>query len=160
MKTIKDIRDNLNKALEASDTLDAQPEPSTWDASKLKVGDWYYHIGSDGVAYNTPYKNDEFDKHRLKVNNIFETLEAARYHLDMIDLAWEIERQAFEPDWGDRNQTKYYLYFDHSEKTLEDGRRYVYSSGSLYFETKEKATNAFKGVSNEDFLYMQRKGLI
>ena len=63
----------LNNLLLALD--ESEPE---WDVSKLRKGDKYHVLGTDGTPYEATWYGGDRDKYRFKVGNIYPTKEAAQ----------------------------------------------------------------------------------
>ncbi|PHS61048.1 MAG: hypothetical protein COB09_19055 [Thalassobium sp.] len=162
MNSIKKIRENLNKALEGIDALEKQetPAPKKWDASKLVDGDRYSYNDSFGGSYSKTWRDTKYDTHRLKTGNVFETKEAAEYHTFTIDVAWSIKQRAFEPDWDNSHQDKWYVSHHHILHHTRFNSIHTSERSGLYFETRAIAETAFEGISDKDFLYMMRNRLI
>ncbi len=133
-----------------------EPKVDEWPT----VGVWYYYVDAAGVIKTYSFGDSKNDKHRLKTGNIFRTKEEAEFHLVMIDLAWEIKKHSFEPDWNDGEQGKCCALWDHKSNELMFCCAVSAESSYTYFPTLEKAKQAFKDVTKEQFLYMTRKGLI
>jgi hypothetical protein len=149
------------KALQAEmDALKAiidEPENQVW-IPEMECE--YFYTDEAGEMDGACWANDSYDNHRLKTGNVFKTAAEAEYHIKMIDLAWEIRKHSFEPDWSDEYQDKYTLYLNHDSKELYVAVRVSYSFTKTHFPSSEAFDKAFKGVAFEDADYMQRKGLI
>ena len=94
---------------------------------KPKNGEKYYFIISSlEIIYET-YVNAETDNNRLSKRNCYKTEEEAQFALDMYNFCKE---RSFEPDWGDENQCKYYLYLDCKYKEIN----YMFDNNLNHFK--------------------------
>ena len=77
-----------------------------------KEGEKYWFV-SGGEVSNITWDYDPSDLFLLGKRNIYRTKEEAQFALDMYNFCKE---RSFEPDWENRNQSKYYLYLDYNNK--------------------------------------------
>ena len=90
-----------------------------------KVGDTYWYIDSFGNVRNHVY-SDLIDHDQLITSTqVYRTkteAESARDKAIFLEfMRKEFLRNSDEIDWGDNNQTKYYLYYDHYKDCIESG---------------------------------------
>lgn len=154
-KTIKEIRDGLSELIADIDKMQ-EPVKDVWP----QACDVYITIDSGGNWGGKLWRGNFSDLFRKKTGNIFRTKQDAEYHIQMISLAWKIKQHAFEPDWDDDEQSKYSAFYDHFRKKIGRDRYTIVEEGRLFFETIAQREAALKDVSDKDFLYMMRKGLI
>lgn len=158
MKTLKEIRENLNKML---DEIEHHQEPKKeWSPDDLEGGDDYWIVSVTGDVIKQIYNSDLFDQYKKLTGDMFETKEDAQYHLDMLKLSKSIRDQGFKPDWGNAKQPKWFAYYAHQYNRIDFNYYYRYERHTTHFETKEKAKATFEDVWEADFLYMLRKGMI
>ena len=97
-------------------------------------GDWIPKKGEEyclittglGICYGN-YSNNECDNNRLSKRNVYRTKEEAQFALGMYHFCKE---RSFEPDWGDENQKKYFLYLDCKYKEIN----YMFDNNLNHFK--------------------------
>ncbi len=125
-----------------------------------KLEQFYFYFSDWGNIVSSRYLNDKIDQYRIQTGNCFPTLEAAEYHRRMQTKAWEIRQKSFESEWVDSGQEKYYVYFDHAYNEITFSSCWCNQYTRIIFISEEIARAAFADVSNDDFLYMQSRGLV
>lgn len=118
----------------------------------LKDGDRYCYITADGELRFVSWQNDESDKNKLYIGNIFLTEEDAEFEVERLKVIAELKRYAKEfsdEEWRNGNTAKYLFY-----RSFPGNRIYITSTYSahypcLYFESMEKAKQAFNAVGEE-----------
>lgn len=142
----------------------AEPKQDEWHYLDWKPneGEGFYFIYSDGVITNTNYIPEKSSHiFFLKTGNVYKTHEQAKYHLRMIDLAHEVKRLSFKPDWNNEGQRKYFLTYGYSSEKIFTDWYTEWQNAKTYFETEEIAKQAIKLFENDaDFLYCFNRGLI
>lgn len=137
------------------------PEQDEWhylDWKPSLADEDYYtinHLGS--IVFVTNSNN----KYKLKTDNVFQTHKQAEYHLRMVDLAHEVKKLSFKPDWSDGDQNKYFLHYIYETGNIDYYFCRTDQHGKTCFETEgiaKQAIELFK--NNADFLYCLNKGLI
>lgn len=127
-----------------------KPKPKTvWD---LKNGDVYYFLTSYGYVMKTVWVNTDADNEKLSIGNAFLTEEDAEFAKERLKVIAELKKYAKEfsdEEWRNGNTAKYLFY-----RSLPDNRIYITSTYSahypcLYFESMEKAKQAFNAVGEE-----------
>ena len=84
----------------------------------------YYYINDDGDVYDDEENYMNTDDNRYKLGNYFKTEEEAEKTIEKIQIYMELKRLAKrlnngrEIDWGNRGQSKYYIYFDYRYKSF------------------------------------------
>lgn len=138
-----EVKDGFMELLE-------KPKPKTvWD---LKNGDVYYFLTSYGYVMKTVWVNTDADNEKLSIGNAFLTEEDAEFAKERLKLIAELKRYAKEfsdEEWRNGNTAKYLFY-----RSFPDNRIYITSTYSahypcLYFESMEKAKQAFNAVGEE-----------
>ncbi len=161
IESLKEVRENLNKALEAVDALEAQQPPEKeWCADDLEVGDAYWTISIDAKVMESSWHTSPYHSLKLMQGHVFKTEEQASYHLDMMKLAQKIKAHSFTPDWGGKEQEKTTLYYSFTDESIHSHTCCTLLEVGTCFKTKEIALAAVKDVSDKDFIYMIDKGLI
>lgn len=127
-----------------------KPKPKTvWD---LEYGDVYYFLNSCGNVTKTFWHNIDLDKQRLSICNAFFTEEDAEFARERLKVITELKKYAKEfsdEEWRNGNTAKYLFY-----RSFPGNRIYITSTYSahypcLYFESMEKAKQAFNAVGEE-----------
>lgn len=142
-------------------TKQAEPEQDEWhylDWKPSLADEDYYtinHLGS--IVFVTNSNN----KYKLKTDNVFQTRKQAEYHLRMIDLAHEVKKLSFKPDWSDEDEYKYFLNYRHEYKNICIDYCLSWQRENTYFEKEQIAQQALALFENDaDFLYCLNRGLI
>ena len=123
--------------------------PSKWKKHWIpSENQEFYTIDMFGDIQDSRFYNSDFSTNLLNIYNIFPTRELAEKavnlsKLERLILLWQYANGcAFEPDWLDGIQQKYYIIYD----SRDENACYDYSlrqkSNNIYFETK-KQTKAF-----------------
>lgn len=110
---------------------------------KLKYGERYYYLGSDGCVYHNQWENDSFDKARLKFGLIFKTERATeRYRDYQIAVATVRQDEGFmkisrKNDCSSHGYgiLRYYLNGSVISEEIDD----AVCAGEFYFDTAEHA---------------------
>jgi len=126
-----------------------------------KVDDEYWVA----TGHQYIYENSEYDECQKISDNMFRTKEEAKHHHEMLKLAYSIRQKAMrldEIDW-DNEEYKYFMSFmsyNHTSKAQDLECACGYQCSRTNFKTQEECEEAFKDVSDKDFLYMLNKGMI
>lgn len=127
-----------------------KPKPKTvWD---LKNGDVYYFLTDYGYVMKTVWVNTNTDNEKLSIGNVFLTEEDAEFARERLKVIAELKKYAKEfsdEEWRNGNTAKYLFY-----RSFPGNRIYITSTYSahypcLYFESMEKAKQAFNAVGEE-----------
>ena len=127
-----------------------KPKPkSVWD---LKNGDVYYFLTAYGYVMKTVWVNTNTDNEKLSIGNAFLTEEDAEFAKERLKVIAELKKCAKEfsdEEWRNGNTAKYLFY-----RSFPGNRIYITSTYSahypcLYFESMEKAKQAFNAVGEE-----------
>ena len=107
-----------------------------------EIGEVYVCIISTGELSCAVWDNDNIDKARLEMGNVYRTKEEAQKVVNrkkLIQELWQEDGVLLEPDWGDENQLKYYLYYSYYlAKWVKSNHMLVQSQFELpHFESKE-----------------------
>jgi len=122
-----------------------------------KVDDEYWVA----TGHQYIYENSEYDECQKISDNMFRTKEEAKHHHEMLKLAYSIRQKAMrldEIDWGE--DEKYFMSYNHKLKSKKVECNSIYQCSRTNFKTQEECEEAFKGISDKDFLYMLNKGMI
>lgn len=131
------------------DLLEKPKPKSVWD---LEEGDKYYFISGAGTIVSSIFQNNLNANMRSKIGNVFLTEEDAGYTRERLIVIDELKRYAKEfsdEEWKNGNTAKYLFY-----RSFPGNRIYITSTYSahypcLYFESMEKAKQAFNAVGEE-----------
>lgn len=131
------------------DLLEKPKPKSVWD---LKNGDVYYFLTAYGCVMKTVWVNTNTDNEKLSIGNAFLTEEDAEFAREHLKVIAELKRYAKEfsdEEWRNGNTAKYLFY-----RSFPGNRIYITSTYSahypcLYFESMEKAKQAFNAVGEE-----------
>lgn len=99
-------------------------------------GDRYWFIGTNGVIDTYMLRGDDIDRWIMKYNKVFATKEECEKYRNFIDT---LDKYTFEPDWNNRDQDKWCLYYDHYDNKIHTGRCSYVQYAFSYFASEEKA---------------------
>lgn len=144
-------------------TKQAEPEQDEWHYLdwKPEEGETYYTIGGDFQPVKRKNRGCIWFTRDMHFGLVFQTREQAEYHLRMIDLAHEVKKLSFKPDWMNEEEYKYFLNYRHEYKNICIDYCLSWQRENTYFEKEQIAQQALALFENDaDFLYCLDKGLI
>ena len=118
----------------------------------LKDGDRYCYITADGELRFVSWQNDESDKNKLYIGNIFLTEEDAEFAVEHLKVAAELKKYAKEfsdGEWKDNKTQKYYIVYRYSGDYIRSILTYTSKDNVLYFESPEKIQEAIDAVGED-----------
>ena len=118
----------------------------------LKDGDRYCYITADGELRFVSWQNDESDKNKLYIGNIFLTEEDAEFEVERLKVIAELKKYAkdfSDEEWKDNKTQKYYIVYRYSGDYIRSILTYTSKDNVLYFESPEKAQEAIDAVGEE-----------
>lgn len=127
-----------------------KPKPKT--VLDLKDGDRYCYITADGELRFVSWQNDESDKNKLYIGNIFLTEEDAEFEVERLKVIAELKKYAKEfsdEEWSNPTIPKYVIYLSSQDYRMDITSHYSVRYPFLYFESKEKAQEAIDAVGEE-----------
>ncbi len=149
MKTIKikDIEisaEELRRIVKENEALLKEPEVKGRYFFP-KNGEMYFTIKNDGfVTRPINYRNDVVDTHSALTGKCFRTEADAKLALDkqkaiVACWKWQQENAPFEPDWGDKGQEKFYVFYDRDNKFFcsSSNQRYQFQFALPYFKSEK-----------------------
>lgn len=101
-----------------------------------QVGDDVWYVGEFGYVGCLKWKGEGTDLFLAKYNRIFQTKELALEYAEYLKKKAEL---SFEPDWGDKDQKKYFFWYDDTDVN-KWGFDYTFSmhmGNTLYFPSKQ-----------------------
>lgn len=127
-----------------------------WD--KVKCGETYYRIYTDGSIEGITFENDGYDKHLFNIGNYFNTREKAEEIEFEQELFRKLKRFSEENDyidWTDIN-FKYYIKFDSG--ILKLGMTISERiQGTVYFGSEDTASKAIELFKDDLIKYFRMK---
>ena len=124
-------------------------EPPKWPA----LGDiyWFFYQ-SHQVSFSV--WNDAFnDKLFLEIGNCFPTKEAAEFASERLKVLAEMKQFAFQPDWSNKIQEKWAIYYNHASTSIKFVVRHQCDIGApVYFGTRERAEQCVTAVGEDRLL--------
>lgn len=115
-----------------------------------KVGEEFWYINISGMIFSVDkYSANSPELNSLEQNNLYKTREEAKVKLELNKSAFRIIenmmiteniRTGWKADWENKNQVKYILYFDSSNKMwkCDYATYHIYSCISTSEESAEK----------------------
>lgn len=111
------------KKLANGEDITISAKPKVWKPEKNEK---YYYVDSVGsvvLGQITSVDDDSIDSNLWNAGNMFPTKEAAeayvKYRKAVVAVTRKIQElnEGWEPDWRDKQETKYEIYFDHNADT-------------------------------------------
>lgn len=122
--------------------MEIDRENSTFECIKFKLKELtYQEISKKFQPYNF-HVNTNTD-HLSKLLTFRKLLEVADY----LNGDWK-------PDWNDVNQLKYFISYNHRNKTLDIFSCYYLNSGIICFSSIENAEKAIEIIGKEELKYL------
>ena len=128
---------------------------------KPNVGEGYYYLAIEGLAYNTTGWNTIHDRYCYELGNIFKTKEEAQ---EALETGWVAKRKAevkllrfiaendleFEPDWDSDNENKCYVLYSHDNRGFQVTGSCRHQHSILpYFKSREDAQKVIDAMTPE-----------
>ena len=130
--------------------------PSKWKKHWIpKESTLWYFIDSKGQVGVKSFSNSTFDNELVANFNIFPNKELAEKavnlsKLERLILLWQYANGcAFEPDWLDDIQCKYFIIYDSRDKNACYDYNFRQKSNNIHFETSEQAKEFIKAYDKE-----------
>ena len=124
--------------IQVPEGMEIDRENSTFECIKFKSKELtYQEISKKFQPYN--YSVSTNAKNLSKLVTFRKLLEVADY----LNGNWK-------PDWNDVNQSKYFISYNHRNKTLDIFSRHYLDSGKIYFSSKENALKAIDIIGEEE----------
>lgn len=111
----------------------------------------YFYINECGGIMNSKWYDDSIDADRYEIGNCFQTKEAADFALEKLKVEAELRRFAeenneYEIDWENRNQNKWFIYYNYVMKNIGVVYDTVLRTHCIYFSSKEIAEQAIQVI--------------
>ena len=117
----------------------------------------YFYIDSNGdIEYSKNEWNEEFVEHHKLIGNYFETREEAEKYLEYRKAKTIIKQDTngFKPDWSNKEQYKYYGYWDLREHKPIWNVSNIAKTVNVYFESRNLLEESFKKHPEEWKTYL------
>ena len=128
---------------------------------KPNVGEGYYYLAIEGLAYNTTWWNNIHDRYCYEMGNVFKTKEEAQ---EALDTGWVAKREAevkllrfiaendleFGPDWDDDDEDKCCVRYSHDSRSFQIGESCTQQYSILpHFKSREDAQKVIDAMTPE-----------
>ena len=123
--------------IQAPEGMEIDKENSTFECIKFKPKELTYDNIIEKYCHSVVIRVDS--KQTKKMFTFRKLLEVADY----LNGDWK-------PDWNDLNQLKYFILYNHRNKTLDIFSRHYLDSGRIYFSSKENALKAIEIIGEEE----------
>ena len=107
------------------------------------LGENYYFISEVLQVSLARNKGDDYAYARIMKRNVYRTKEEAQFALDMYNFCKE---RSFEPDWGDDNEIKCYLYLRYEDKKADYSKIFSFN---YFFPFYYPTAEAVKEIINK-----------
>lgn len=166
----EDCSDYFNKLSSLIAYLDSYYAVTDWitmdveevkENIKLKFNndEEYWYVNDLGRVNFTNWEDDNIDNYRYDTNNCFKTKEEAEQHLENIKTEIELRQLAEELnkgekiDWNDIFQSKYFLYYNFTEKGVYKDWDYTAKfSKQIYCLDKNFKDKAMEQIGEEKLI--------
>ncbi|HAH93682.1 MAG TPA: hypothetical protein DCM01_07545 [Dielma fastidiosa] len=106
------------------------------------VGEWYYFISDFGDIHNSVNDETTDDDWNINHNLVFRTEEECKEYKKFLEL---LDEYKCELNWEDKNECKYYLYYDKLKDYLDmDANSSCQTQGAFYFKSMADAKEFIK----------------
>lgn len=153
-KTDKEMLYKISKLEEELATLKAElQKPKLW---KPEEGEGVHFVSGNGHVISTVYC-DKADRELVKVGNCFKTLERAKQVATKYRMLLKLEQlhdmfcPDYEPDWKNRDETKYFVLYDSRTKIwdVQDTEEYK-EAVNVWFDSLETAEKVCELLNKEE----------
>ena len=124
--------------IQVPEGMEIDRKNSTFECIKFKPKELTYSDIIKHLSYGYPIFTSNIE-HRLKCITFRKLLEVADY----LNSDWKL-------DWNDVNQLKYFISYNHRNKTLDIFSCYYLDSGKIYFSSRENAEKAIEIIGEEE----------
>jgi hypothetical protein len=123
-----------------------------------KKGEKYWEMYGDSVDQYT--NNSDFDQSTIAQGLAYPTKEACEHAYKVRCAENTIRRSTeFAPDWDDKYQIKYYVYYDHrNNRFVISNKSHVQEISAIYFASEEEAQASLDKFPEEWKLYANVAG--
>lgn len=144
----------LEEQIQALKTMVSENE-KIW---ALSNGEQYYTIGQDFNVSPQIWNNHPLDKQAYRAFNYFKTEERAEQVAKKLKRLLKLEHYHdmfcpdYVPDWDDKKEGKYYVYFDNSENKWDSSILISDEDAvQVYFNSEETACKVCNLLNEEEF---------
>ena len=143
---------NQTQKIEELEATIAKAQQQIEELKKTKIKrfkpayhDYYYVVRVDSHTASLYYGGDAWDAATYTFFNFYETEELAEKAVPLmrrsnaIIMAKLLVDPYFEPDWGDKGQVKFYVYFKHSTDEWQECGSIGLNGEPAHVSTREKA---------------------
>lgn len=142
----------------AKETLEEFPNILKDWFEEIKDSEWIYCIDNFGNKVVKMKVNHilEIRKNLKSIGNYFETREEAEKHLEYLKAKTVIKQdtKGFKPDWNDKDETKYWGYWDFYHNKLDYDWDYGAKRVGILFKTIKDIEESFKKHPEEWRTYL------
>ena len=152
MGIVKFLKENnlVDKYLE-----EVEPKLSYKPFSPEEEDDYFYVNSWGRVLNSADYSGGGVNKWNAESGNCFRTKEEAEYYRDWLNARRRImDSLDSESAWGNPNQEKWTIYYNHENKRLEITHWYSSQYSSLpTYKSEEEAKQAIQDLEDEYLVY-------
>lgn len=117
----------------------------------LKYGDSYFFLTALGTIMTGIWHNDNIDRDKLSLGNMFLTKEDAKFASERLKVIAELKKYAKEfsdEEWSNAELPKYCISYSYGSGLCVRAS-WIVKDSKLYFEGIEKAEEAIKWVGED-----------
>lgn len=147
-----EITEEQRQTIAEALNLKAPDEVDNWPTEDSE----YWYVNAQGSEVKDTWDDHPTDKKRLAIGTAFKTKEEAQAHVRYLKALTRVKgSSSFKPNWDDREQQKYCVYYEHTPASLEITICWTsnHIGVPVYYESEEDAQQAIKD-HKEDFLIL------
>ena len=114
-----------------------------------RINDIYYFVSSTGNISRDLWENDNIDRCRASIGNVFRTKEEVEFAIERLKVLAEMRKYAFNPDWMNDEQLKYAISLDVFDNDIFEYRACRTNYGGLHFESTKQARECVYVIGSE-----------
>jgi hypothetical protein len=146
------VRDALEKEEILKTKVEEFIEPKKVEGKwKPRFNEKYWCVQGSGIIFSAMWYDDKIDYFRLQTNNVFRTSEDAETWLKVHDRVHELIGD-WEADWGNSDQIKYSLVYDHNNNKLEINDNCWMQTQGITFMPEHAANTLLKEFTTPELL--------
>ena len=123
---------------------------------KPKKGEWYRFLSSDGRVFHDTWDDNEKDKGRWEIGNVFHTDDAAEFEIKKRKVETILKRYAEEHNDPDKmkwnGDIQYYIQWNYHSRKLEAGRSRFARTNAVHFTSVDVLMAAVEEAGKADVI--------
>ena len=151
-KSKEQIIESLMNELEIFNKEEKENTNKIW---KPEYGEYYFCIDADGDVAIFTYEDDDVDKFRYLIGNMFKTKEETEEYAKKIKFQAKfknfVKERNNELNWNDYDQSKWYMYYNHYRKEIMFlDETFNKNQGTIYASSEQILKDAINEIGEEN----------